>query len=127
MASQGNLQGPGLTALTAPLAMRQATCTFLEFAALAVQHQSQHPCCPPISPQEKVQVLNLSCWFVLNIVLRCKQMQRPGLTALTGPLAMRQTACTFLEFAALAVQHQLQHPCCPPVSPQEKVLLPKHE
>ena len=37
-----------------------------------------------------------------------------------GPLGMRHACSTFLEFAALAVQHE-QQPYCPPVSSQEKV------
>ena len=39
---------------------------------------------------------------------------------LHGPLGMRQACCSFLDFAALAIQHQ-QQPYCPPVSPQEQV------
>ena len=33
--------------------MRQACCSFLDFAALAIQHQQQ-PYCPPVSPREQV-------------------------------------------------------------------------
>ena len=40
--------------------------------------------------------------------------------SIKGPLGMRHACSTFLEFAALAVQHQ-QQPYCAPVSPQEKV------
>ncbi len=54
MATQGPSQGPGPGSMGGPLAMRQASCVFLEFAALAVNHHHQPPCCPPISPYEKV-------------------------------------------------------------------------
>ncbi|KAL0029785.1 hypothetical protein WJX79_010638 [Trebouxia sp. C0005] len=52
MATQGPSQGPG-PGMGGPLAMRQASCVFLEFATLAVNHHNQPPCCPPISPYER--------------------------------------------------------------------------
>lgn len=53
MATQGALGGAGLLQAGGPFAMRQASCAFLEFAALAANHQ-QHPCCLPVSAHEKV-------------------------------------------------------------------------
>ena len=69
MASQGGMQGSGLGAFGGPLAMRQASCAFLEFAALAVGHQQQHACCPPVSPQEKV------CWISAHSSMSQATMQ----------------------------------------------------
>ncbi|DBA65573.1 TPA: hypothetical protein ACH3X2_003134 [Trebouxia sp. C0005] len=60
MATQGPSQGPG-PGMGAPLAMRQASCVFLEFATLAVNHHNQPPCCPPISPYERSQVQSWVC------------------------------------------------------------------
>lgn len=54
MATQGPSQGSGPGSMGSPLAMRQASCVFLEFAALAVNHHHQPLCCPPISPYERV-------------------------------------------------------------------------
>lgn len=53
MATQGALGGAGLLQAGGPFAVRQACCAFLEFAALAADHE-QHPCCMPVSPNEKV-------------------------------------------------------------------------
>ena len=69
MATQGPSQGYDLATLAGPLAMRQASCALLEFAALAVSHQRQHPFCPPISSQEKVRSLPTST--AASVMLRC--------------------------------------------------------
>ena len=53
MATQGALGAAGLLQAGGPFALRQATCAFLDFAALAADHQ-HHLCCLPVSAQEKV-------------------------------------------------------------------------
>ena len=75
-----------------------------------------------IQEVEKVLFLVMS----LSHLRGCWQMAQqagPATDAghtLHGPLGMRQACCSFLDFAALAIQHQ-QQPYCPPVSPQEQV------
>ena len=88
------------------------------------------------------QVCNVFCWwwlqevekvlFLASAVPHLKgqwQMATQGnfhaLEQSGGPFAIRQASCAFLEFAAIAANHQ-QHPCCLPVSPQEKVLTAAH-
>ena len=58
MATQGALGATGLLQAGGPFVIRQASCAFLDFAALAADHQ-QHPWCLPVSAQEKVCVQSL--------------------------------------------------------------------
>ena len=65
MATQGPLGATGLLQAGGPFAIRQASCAFLDFAASAAEHQ-QHPCCLPVSAQEKVsvQACRICMWLV---------------------------------------------------------------
>ena len=72
VATLGPSQGPGPGTLGGPLAMRQACCVFLEFAALAVGQDHQPPCCPPVSPYEKV--CNIQITVCAHIVLCYMQL-----------------------------------------------------
>ena len=54
MATQGPSQGLGPGSVGGPLAMRQASCVFLEFVTLAVNHHHRPPCCAPILPYKWV-------------------------------------------------------------------------
>lgn len=68
MATQGALGATGLLQAGGPFAVRQASCAFLDFAALAADHQ-QHPCCLPVSAPEKVCLrvwCICRCLIVLN-------------------------------------------------------------
>lgn len=66
MATQGALGGAGLLQTGGPFAVRQACCAFLEFAALAADHE-QHPCCMPVSPNEKVSAHLMSFYVMLSV------------------------------------------------------------
>ena len=112
MASQGGMQGSGLGAFGGPLAMRQASSAFLEFAALAVGHQQHHACCPPVSPQEKVcwtnahSIVSQGTLQTLRVWHRCMVcLLRPVSYVLCVPLCM--FLMVHVEVLAVKEEHGL--------------------
>lgn len=132
MATQGPSQGPGPGSMGGPLAMRQASCVFLEFAALAIYHHQQPPCCPPISPYEKSlastspQLPIAEAWFKATAVGSAPQEQSlewqdPQGSMDRAPVSATGYSCQVAEtmYSCVMLALKLLKAFCPQAGPHQ--------